>query len=80
MTELDRRLHIAADGSMNCERTLLGKHIFHRDTKYITEDGGKRKKIADEFRCACGRGPRNLEYVKEHWKPGRRHEEESIRD
>lgn len=54
----DRRLHTARDGSTNCRVTVIGWHVFHRDTKYI---GGK--KITDELRCACGDSPKWPDFV-----------------
>lgn len=49
-------------------------HVFHQNTQYVRTDKGKRQQVANEMRCACGRGPLNPDYVKAYWKSGVGHE------
>ncbi len=69
---MDRRVHYAADGTMKCDRTMSGYHMFHKQQRRVIG-----QYVGDPwYRCACGQDPRNVDAVKAMWKPGRRHEKE----
>ena len=76
----DRRLHMATDHHMKCDRTLIGYHIFHRNTKYVRTAKGTRDKVADEMRCSCGKTPLNPEYVQSRYKGAKAWEREGVSD